>query len=87
MPSAGKCSGATVVGVPSSPRGLEAADAVDVGGVVERAAGGMAVVTGRCGHGADRQQADQQGKEKRSPFLRDGIPPLCDLCRKTSALG
>ena len=72
-----------MVRVPSSPRGLEAAGTVDVGGVVERAAGGMAVVTGRCGHGADRQQADQQGKA----FLRDGIPLLCDLCRKTSALG
>ena len=69
------------------PRGLEAAGTVGIGGVVERAAGGMAVVTGRCGHGADRQQADQQGKEKRSPFLHDGIPLLCDLCRKTSAPG
>ena len=69
------------------PRGLEAAGTVGVDGGVECDAGGMAVVTGRCGHGADRQQADQQGKEKRSPFLRDGIPLLCDLCRKTSALG
>ena len=37
-------------------RGLEAAGTVGVGGGVECDVGGMAVVTGRCGHGADRQQ-------------------------------
>lgn len=38
------------------PRGLEAAGTVGVDGGVECDAGGMAVVTGRCDHGADRQR-------------------------------